>query len=89
MDKRAAVNSRKSVVALRSMSVGVRKVSMALTVTNRGENSEIQKRLEVLRNENFEKGEDELPNSICFLAIVPHFPSHKHIKRRLIYSQKF
>ena len=30
-----------------------------------------------------------LLNSICFLAIVPHFPSHKHIKRILIYSQKF
>ena len=59
MDKRAAVNSRKSVVALRSMSVGVRKVSMALTVTNKENNSEIQKRLEVLRNENFDKGEEE------------------------------
>ena len=59
MDKRAAVNSRKSVVALRSMSVGVRKVSMAIAVTNKGDKSEIQKRLEVLRNENFEKGEEE------------------------------
>ncbi|KAL5258584.1 hypothetical protein ACHWQZ_G009156 [Mnemiopsis leidyi] len=69
MDRRAAAKSRKSVSALRSMSVGVRKVSMqAMTVTKGAGNSGIQKRVEVLKNENFEKGEEEKEDSdVLFL----------------------
>ena len=62
MDKKAIKKSRQSSLALQNMSQGVRKASKAVSSHKKlfgsSKPSEIQKRLEAIRNENFDGGTD-------------------------------